>query len=951
MEIGGYKQRALLAILLIERNRVVPVDRITDRLWNGYPPASAASTLQGYLSHLRKALHAPGEDRTSRLTTQGPGYVLWVDEGDVDADRFADLARAGAAALAHGDAYGACELLDQGLALWRGPALADFSSELFARDEQVRLEELHAQVTEDRMDAALTLGWHSRILPDLQTLVARHPLRERLRGQLMLSLYRCGRQVEALEVYRQGRQELAEELGIDPGPALQQLEEAILRQDASLDVPVAVGTPIQVAPDDAAAPPSGGQDLMAPPPHTRSANLVAPLSPIIGRGVEIDEVTALLGTSRLVTLTGPGGTGKTRLATEIAHRLAAADDEEGPWLIELAGLSESALVPNTVAQALHLVIQGDRAVPDLLADALGDRHALLVLDNCEHLLDAVAALAQTLLARCAGLRIMATSRESLKVPGETLYAVAPLPVADRTPEARMVDGDAMRLFEARAAAVVPGFTITAENRSVVRKICRELDGLPLAIELAAARLRVLSPEQLAEHLDDRFTLLAGGGRNAEPRQRALRTTVEWSFDLLNDAEQRLFTTLAVFSGGFELDAAAQLWDGSAVEALDLLDALVSKSLVSVDTSVHPRRYGMLQTLREYGRRLLGPDDRTALALRHARWCADLTSDGETALRGPSWMAWLRRLDSEHDNIRAAIGFSLDAAHQDLAAHIVAPLGWYWFRRGHIDEARQWLERCYALRNDAVSDPWSRVVMGLGTVRFLSGEVDEARRLGNEAIAVAQACDARFAEAQATVYSCYFEAITDLDGAQRRAERGLALVRQLGLPWLEAEAMITLGNIARGRGELERAEGLVLKGIEQAAQAGYWWQERMSRWTAAKVALDRGEPDVAIERLRGVTQDLVRAGDRAGALMALHALAAAVAGTKSAETGAVLLGAIAVYSERLGFFPERIDPVDARRMRDRIRQMLPDEDYEAAYERGRGLPREELEALVDQLAGV
>jgi predicted ATPase/DNA-binding SARP family transcriptional activator len=930
VDLGGPKQRVLMAILLVHRNAVIHADRIIDLLWDGKAPASASGTMHAYLSHLRKALRGDGEEPGSPIVTRPPGYALVVAPDATDADRFVALSDAAAAAQAARDHHRAVGLLDEALAMWRGAPLSDCGDLPFLREERVRLEELHVHTVEERMAAGLALGWHARLLPALQALAAKHPLRERLRGQLMLALYRSGRQVDALEVYSQARAQLAADLGIDPGPALQELERAILRQDSSLEISAA-------APHGPAAPSSAlvsGWRIPEPP------------SPIVGRQRDLQAVRGLVEDARLVTLTGAGGTGKTRLVLEVAQRLRAPGGD-GPWMVEFAGLRQPALVANAVAQSLDLVVHGDREVMDVIADALALRSVVLVLDNCEHLLEAVRALVGALLKRCAGLTVLATSREPLRVPGEHLYLLAPLPVASQTDEGRLVDDEAMRLFEVRAAAVVPGFTITAENRRAVRRICEDLDGLPLAIELAASRMRVLSPEQLVERLKDRFTVLSGGDADAEPHERGLRAAVAWSVDLLDEHERQLFAALSTFRGGFELDAVDRLVPDSAVMVLDRLDALCAKSLVSVDTAVSPRRYGMLGTLQEYGRQVLSAEQAQGLAHRHAEWCADLVAAAERGLAGQDLQPWLRRMEQEQDNVRAALSFALHEGRVDLAADIAGSMGWYWIRRGQVDEARQWLERCAAAGQEVATGQMARVVFFLGMVAYMAGDAVLARRLGDEAMGLARRCEDLLVLAESTVYSSYFEALVDLDAADRRATRGLDLSRQLGQLSLEAEALTALGIFARYRGDLLLADRMVAEAGAVAQRAGDWWHERMARWGAARVALVHDRPADALRLLRGVAQDLQAVGYRSGALLVLQAVLAAAVRHHGDATGARLLGAVMAQAERLGYSPQHFDPADGD-LYERIRRGLSDDDLAQALTRGRAMTSTELTALVDEL---
>jgi DNA-binding SARP family transcriptional activator len=523
LPVGGAKERALLAILLIHAGEVVSADRLIDELWGSDLPANPSNALQVVVSRLRRALegapalHRPG----ALLVTRKPGYVLEVDPEALDARRFERLVEE-ARQLTATDQLRASSLLGEALGLWRGPALAEFAFEDFAQAEVAQLQEARLQAVELKMEADLALGRHAELVGELQALVAGNPLRERLRGQLMLALYRSERQGEALRVFQEGRKALVEELGIDPGPELQELHQQILLQAASL----------AVAPQAAAA-----------PPHN---NLPAQVTSFVGRDLELREVKKALQRSRLVTLTGAGGCGKTRLALEAAGELLEAFPD-GVWLVEREAVSDPALVPQSLGSALgvreDVALGAGRPAPqpvmDKLIHYLGGKQLLVVLDNCEHLVEACAQVAERVLRSAPRVRILATSRERLGVGGEVLWPVPPLglPASEETSPEQLAQHDAVRLFVDRATAVQPSFILDAEAAPAVHHICRRLDGMPLALELAAARVRVLPTPEIAARLEDRFSLLVSGGRRALPRHQTLRAAIDWSYELLSQPER------------------------------------------------------------------------------------------------------------------------------------------------------------------------------------------------------------------------------------------------------------------------------------------------------------------------------------------------------------------------------------------------------------------------------
>jgi DNA-binding SARP family transcriptional activator len=478
LAVGGRRQRALLAVLLLHANTVVPRDRLIDALWGESPPETAANALQVAVHALRKLLGA------DRIVTRGRGYLLCVEAGELDVERFGALCE-----RARTEPPGAAaETLREALALWSGPALSDLGEAPFAAVESARLEELHLAAFEERIAADLALGRHGELVPELDALVAAHPYRERLRREHMLALYRSGRQAEALEVYQEARRTLVGELGIEPGHELQALEQAILRQDAALALPAA----------------------------RMKSNIPAPLTPLVGRRLELAALTSLVRSreARLLTLTGPGGTGKTRLAVESAWELIS-DFADGVCFVDLAAIADPELVATQILGSLEVDEQPGRPVEKTLKEALRGRQLLLVLDKFEGVA-AAGPLVTELLAAAPGLKALVTSRVVLNLYGEHEYPVPPLALPDIEHDGveRLARSEAVELFAARARAVRPTFRLTAANVRVLAAICVALDGLPLAIELAAARTRELAPEAMLERLEQRLELLTAGPRDA-----------------------------------------------------------------------------------------------------------------------------------------------------------------------------------------------------------------------------------------------------------------------------------------------------------------------------------------------------------------------------------------------------------------------------------------------------
>ncbi|MFD2765341.1 BTAD domain-containing putative transcriptional regulator [Micromonospora eburnea] len=656
--IGGPRLRALLVRLLLDAGRVVPADRLIEGLYGDKPPERAANALQSQVSRLRQVLAGAGGP-VAPVEFHPAGYRLAVDPEDVDVHRFTSLAGAGQAALAAGDRRGAVELLGEALGLWRGEALADVTEAPFAPAWTARLRERRLAAIEDRIEAELGLAGAGPgppavepLVTELRELVGAYPLRERLRGQLMRALHLGGRRAEALVAFADLRRVLADELGADPSAELVALHTALLRAEVA-------------APTAAAG---------------AGHALPSQLTSFVGREPELARVGQLLGAARLVTLHGPGGAGKTRLAIEAATRHGGE-----VRLVELAAVAPGADVAAAVLAALDLrdTTLRDRGVPgdaaERLVAALTGRRLLLVLDNCEHLVADVARLAARLLGAAPLLRVLATSREPLGVPGEALCPVTGLPVPSATaaPE-RARDYPAVRLFADRAADVVPGFTVDPDTVGPVLRICRTLDGLPLAIELAAARLRALPVVEVAARLDDRFRLLSRGSRIAEPRHQTLRAVVRWSWDLLDETERRLARRLSVFAGSADLAAVELLCAPLDGDLVDVLSGLVDKSLVEAAGG----RFRMLETVRAFAAEQLaeaGEAERFRRA--HAAYFLDLARTGDARLRGPRQLDWLRRLDADRDDLHAALRQSVAVDDIGTALRMVAALSFYWWLRG------------------------------------------------------------------------------------------------------------------------------------------------------------------------------------------------------------------------------------------------------------------------------
>ncbi|MEV7360690.1 BTAD domain-containing putative transcriptional regulator [Kitasatospora sp. NPDC091276] len=777
LPISGARLRALLAYLALDAGRAVRPQALADALWAEAPPADQRNALQSLVSRLRGVLGDPA------LLTFGPaGYRLAVEAGAVDTARFDQLARSGRHLHAQGRPAQAAAALREALALWRGPALADVREAPFADAEARRLERARLVALEDRIEADLALGAGPELIAELESLTARHPLHERLHAQLIRALAAGGRGAEALAAYQRLRARLADTFGSDPGPQLRAAHLAVLRGE--LPAPPGHRTPPgrqqfpghrtppdrqqfpghRTPPDRqqfpghrtppgrqqfpghrtlADQPPPQRPEPQRPPPQRSEprrarppGNLDAPLTSFVGREDDIHRVAELLGRARLVTLVGPGGSGKTRLATTVGRRLTPSG---GVWFAALAPAGP-ADVPRAVLDALRTReadLPKSAAAParrpgtpeeilDRLTEVLTHDDPVLVLDNCEHVIEAAAALAGTLLGRCPGLRVLATSREPLRIDGENLHPVLPLelPEPGSTPEQARACA-AVRLFHDRAAAVCPGFAEEDGSPAAAVEICRRLDGLPLAIELAAAQLRTLPAEVVAARLDDRFRLLTRGSRTALPRHQTLRAVVAWSWKLLAADERALLERLSVAPGSFTEDAAQAVGglgvphaghhpgdhDALTRDVRELLAALVDKSLLHPlgAAATGEPRYRMLETIREYGLEQLtrrGQDG--AARERHCGFFLALAETAEPRLRTRDQLRWLARLSAERDDLLAAIRWAVESGDAATAVRFGAALCWFWSMRGYPPESLDLLERVLEVPGPA--DPAARALV-------------------------------------------------------------------------------------------------------------------------------------------------------------------------------------------------------------------------------------------------
>ena len=886
------KQRLLLTRLLLSANEPVSLDRLIDAVWGGQPPASVRKLVQLYIHELRELL---GRDA---IETLADGYRLCTVLEALDSVRFEKLAGEGRQLLDDGNAELARTTLRRALDLWRGPAYGDAAYEEFARLEAERLEELRLGCLEARCTADAAVGVADPA--ELQALVADHPYREGFRSALMLTLYRSGRQTEALAVYEQGRLILDEELGLEPGPRLRELQRQILNHDPQLDT----------------------TNLSRP----AAARLPVEPTPLLGREDALHALSELIERPelRLLTIAGAGGIGKSRLALELAHRLSPRF-ANGAYVVELAQVREPRHVPAVVLEALGGVEPPGMTASRALAGFLGEREVLLVLDNVEHLPTIGAELA-ALTRNCPRLTVVATSRRVLHLTGEQVYPVAPLDT-----EA------AIKLFRSRAEAAAPGSVADRAADSLVGEICRRLDNLPLAIELAAARAATLTPETILGRLNDRLGLLVDGPRDLPDRQRTLRETLRWSADLLTETERNGLARLGTFSGSCSLEAA----DSVADLRVDDLHTLVSQSLVNRTILDGQPRFILLETVREYALELLG-SDQGAAEQRHASFYADLAFAYYRFLIGPDYLdpdyqeEWLKRLDAEAANLRAAVDWSLREQQPVLALRLVAGLWRYRYVRGQLSEGLDEAKRALAITDDADSKLVAAVLVGGAGLAWATGRRDLATNLAEEALT----------EAPDDLLACLnaenvLGLVANLDGeheaARRHFERMRDLAVQLGS---RADAMTAANNLGETMFRL----------ADYTTATAYWldclsyWRERGSREGVGLGSLNLGiaalrsnQLDEADGRLREALSNFEAVGFREQVGNALVGQAAVATRRGDAVRATRLFGAALAILDDVGSAGSALanfEPALAHETEAQLRTILGNEHFEQTLVEGR-----------------
>ncbi|WP_157254530.1 BTAD domain-containing putative transcriptional regulator [Nonomuraea typhae] len=855
IDIGGVRQRAFLARLALSAGQVVPVGMVVDALWGEHPPGNAAKALHALVYRLRKALNEP-----AIVESATTGYRLKIGRADVDANRFEELTARGRRELAAGSAPQAAASLGRALALWRGAALADIPDAPFAGTAGARLTELRLAAVEDRFEAELELGHHAEILADLEAEATGHPLRERLTALRMRALHGAGRQAEALEVFDQARRTLADQLGVGPSREVHEAYLAVLRR-----TPPAPSTP---APAQAAA-----------------GRLPAALTSFVGRDGELQLLAELLETARLITITGPGGVGKTRLALEAAGRHRTNRRGRG-WLVSLAAVT----TPEEVAEAVLGTLGAAGAHParpgpaiEQIAELLGGGEALLILDNCEQTPAAAADLAGRLLERQPYLTILATSREPLDVMGEAICRLGslPLPHAHAGP-VRAGDSPAVRLFLNRAAAVRPGFVLDESTAPAVVTIVRRLDGLPLALELAAARLRTMNPGEIIRRLDDRFRLLTSGNRTAQPRQQTLHAVIDWSWNLLTGQEQTLARRIAIFpamTGAAAIEAVCADDTLPTDDVRYVLDSLVGKSIVEHTAG----SYRMLETIRAYAAGKLDlAGERAPTRDRFTGHFATLAEELQPVQSSARQAELLQLFVSEYDNLTGALRLALDARDATTAARMLGSL-WYWDSLRYDGRSKALVTKVLEFGDALPADARAAFT----AIHLMAGQgapvtdPEQVRALGDE-------CRRTGALERYPMLPALILAAANRLGMDDFADQELARIRAGADRWTIAAALIVQAARHRERGDWHGAATLFGEALRIFEEAGDpWWTASLLAGTA-RIHSVAGDPHQALAVYRrsialvselsphetilhrlGLAGERLRAGDLAGALRDLE----------------------------------------------------------------------------------
>lgn len=920
------QQRALLSALLVAFPHSVDIERLRAQV--RYTRAAAAGNgqagsgpdpLEQALAGLRSRLD-DGDTADSVLVRDGTRYQLVVSRDAVDSARFVDEVRRGDAMLEHAPDT-AADAYREALRQWRGLAfeglpVSAFADTVFIESEVARLTERRFQARISLARADLEAGSPASAAVEAEAVVADHPLDEHAWELLTLGLSRSGQRAHALAAFRRCRAIFDDRLGCEIGAGLRRIETALMTNDNVYLESAQLSPPLQVP----------------------NSNLIQPRTRLVDRERDVSSVMEMLDEHRLVTLIGPGGVGKTRLAVEVCRRLEAPD---GPWIVDLTKVSDGALIPSTIATLLALPGVGS---PTHLAETMAARSCVLVLDNCEHLADYTADVARAVLARCPDVRLIVTGRAPLGVVGEGVHEVAPL----------SADGSAVELFSERAVGVGATWTLNAKNRRAVQAICEEVEGLPLGLELAAAQLRYVNEEAIADGLADRFTLLHGDPAPAIGPRGRMWDTIDWANRLMSGGEARLLRRISVFAGSFDVEGATAMCVlGSTAEVSAVLTALVRRGLLRVVPGSSPTRYRMMATIRQFAREQADDAESIAIRAAHRGFVLARVESVSAALHTSRGRQALRLLAADQAEHRAALesAFAVDDAH--YALDLAGRLAWFWYRTGNIGEGLQFLRTAL----DLVAGDWrppeprvmARALDGLASLTYLTGDAssaeDAVRRGGQLWSSIGDIGEVARDEA----WRAHFVAMQGRsDEAVDLARHAVALAAEHVAGWIEAEVRMVLGMLLRAVGQAEEARAELRDAIRAGERYGHRWAVTSSTWALMKAAADAGDVEGALATMRVLRADLDEEPDVISWLVMIHSTAAVLAAAGRPTDGAVLMGAVDTLGAQAGFLPAWIDAVDGPIEAAVVHDALHDEEYEQYAAQGAHLTREQVNRLLGEL---